>query len=222
MNNLIKISSERFKNKRKEGVLFLLLFFGLIVACQGVLEDANPFSPSTTAIRVIPNTVSVAQGGELTFTTLGASAPFSWTSSDLIVGTIIFDTGVFTAGTTGGTTTVTVVDAVGDTATSTVTVEGLVFDINGVTQSVATTADVITVTANSSGVVFAITIANNDAATAYLLSPTTAVTGSAITITSPATLPTLAQGNQTFTITVTDPGNGNTGTITYIVANDGT
>jgi hypothetical protein len=222
MNNFLKNTRERFNNKGKEGLLFILLSFGIFVACEGALEDTNPFSPSTTAIRVVPNTVSLTQGGTITFTTIGATAPFSWTSSNLTVGTIIADTGVFTAGTTSGTSTVTLVDAVGDTATSTVTVSGLplTFDVTGATQVAISTADVITVTANGSAAGFTTAIANNNTGSTFTLSPTTVNTATTITITSPATLPTLAQGNQTFTITVTDTGNGNTGTLTYVFVAD--
>jgi hypothetical protein len=215
----LKNIRERFSNKGKEGILFILLSFGIFVACQGALEDTNPFSPSTTAIRVVPNTVALTQGGTITFTTLGATAPFSWTSSNLVVGTIVADTGVFTAGTTSGTSTVTLVDAVGDTATSTVTVSGLplTFDVTGITQDTVDATDVITVTANSSGGGFTATIANNNTGSTYALSPTFATTtGTTFTITTPATQPTLAEGNQTFTISVTDTGNGNTGTVTYV------
>ena len=42
-------------------------------------------------------------------------------------------------------------------------------------------------------------------------------TGTDLTITSPATLPTAVQGDQTFTITVTDASNTNTGTLTYLL-----
>jgi hypothetical protein len=218
MKSLLIIFKERFNNKGKEGVLFILLSFGIFVACQGALEDTNPFSPSTTAIRIIPNTVSVAQGGAQTFTTIGATAPFSWTSSNLTVGTIIFDTGVFTAGATSGTATITVIDAVGDTATAIVTVTGLAlaFDVAGVTQAAVATADVITVTANGSGVGMTTVVSNKATGSTFALLPTIVATGTDLTITSPATLPTAIQGDQEYTITVTDASNGNTGTLTYV------
>lgn len=188
------------------------------------MEDETPFGPSTTTLRIVPSTVNVTTGTDLTFTTLGGSAPFSWTSSNQNVGTIIVNTGVFTGGATPGTTTITVVDAVGNTATATVTVPGaaLTFDVAGATQPLASTDDVITVTANGSGAGFTTSIANNNTGSTFILSPTIVATGTTLTITSPATLPTAAQGDQTFTITVTDISNSNTGTLTYLLVNDGT
>ncbi len=221
MNNLLKISKERFKKKRKEGVLFLLLSFGVFVACQGALEEGNPFAPSTTTLRIVPSTATVTTGADLTFTPLGGTTPFSWTSSNTSVGTIIVNTGVFTGGATIGTTTVTAIDAVGNTATATITVPGaglaLTFDVAGATQPAVGADDTITVATNGSGVGFNTTIANNNTGSTYALSPTTVTTGTTIVITSPATLPSAIEGDQTFTITVTDVGNGNTGTLSYVL-----
>lgn len=227
MSSFIKNYIEKYKNKRKEGVFFLLLTFGVFVACQGALEDGNPFGPSTSSLRLIPNIVNVTTGTDLTFTPLGGTAPFSWVSSNLGVGTIIVNTGVFTGGATPGTATVTATDAVGNTATATVTNPGpglaLTFDVPGAIQTVVSTDDLINVTANSSGVGFTATIANNNSGSTFASSPTFAsTTGTSVTITSPATLPTAAQGDQTFTITVTDAGNANTGILAYVLINDGT
>ena len=133
MLNFIKSSKERFKNKGKEGFLFLLLIVGGFVACEGEQEDRNPFGPSSIVftLRIIPNATTVLQGANITFTTFVGTAPFTWTSSNILVGTIIAGTGVFTAGAIAGTITITVTDAVGDTATASVTVSPLTlgFDI---------------------------------------------------------------------------------------------
>lgn len=128
------------------------------------------------------------------------------------------NTGVFTAGATQGTTTVTSVDAVGNTATASVTIPGLslVFDVTGATQIATGGTDVITVLTNGSGAGFTTSIVNSNTGSTFLLFPTVVSTGTTLTITSPGTLPTLAQGNQTFTVTVTDTGNTNTGTLTYV------
>jgi len=223
MSDFIKNSIERFKSKGKEGVLFLLLSIGVFVACQGALEDGTPFGPSTSVFKILPTTSVVTTGDTLTFVPFGATAPFSWTSSNTSIGTIVVNTGVFTAGTTQGTTTVTAVDAVGNVATASVTIPGLAltFDPTGVTQVAVNTDDVITVTANGSGAGFTATVVNNDTGSTFILKPTfSATTGTTFTLTSPATLPTLAQGNQTFTITVTDTGNSNKGTLTYVFQAD--
>jgi len=223
MFNFLKKSIERFKNKGKEGVLFLLLSVGIFVACQGALEDDIPFGPSTSVFRILPTTAIVTVGEILTFTPFGGTTPYSWTSSNTNIGTIGVNTGVFTAAGTLGNVIVTAVDAVGNVATASVTVPGLslVFDPTGVTQIAANAGDVITVTANGSGAGFTATIANNNSGSTYLLVPTfSSTSGTTFTITAPATLPTLAEGNQTFTVTVTDTGNSNTGTLTYVFQAD--
>ena len=189
------------------------------MACQGVLEEGNPFGPSTSSLRIVPSVATVTIGAELTLNTLGGTSPFSWTSSNLNIGTIVVNTGVFTAGALAGSVTITAIDAIGNTATAAITVPGLAltFDVAGVTQAAAGGASVITVTANGSGVGFTSTIANNNAVSGYTDLPTIVATGTDLTITSPATLPTAAQGDQTFTITVTDASNTNTGTLTYLL-----
>ena len=208
----------------KEGFILLLLSFGFFVACQGALEDGLPFGPSTNILRILPTTATVITNTEQTFTTIGGTAPFTWTSSNLNVGTIIAATGVFTGGEIPGTATITVVDAVGNISTATATVPGLnlTFDVNGATEVAASTVTVITVTANGSGVGLTTTISNNNTGSLYALVPTIVTTGNTITITSPATLPTGTEGDQTFTISVTDVQNTNTGTLTYLLQNDGT
>jgi hypothetical protein len=219
MFNYLKNSRERIKNRGKEGILLLILCFGVFVACQGVLEEGNPFGPSTSSLRIVPSVATVTIGAELTLNTLGGTSPFSWTSSNLNIGTIVVNTGVFTAGALAGSVTITAIDAIGNTATAAITVPGLAltFDVAGVTQAAAGGASLITVTANGSGVGFTSAIANNNAVSGYTDLPTIIATGTTLTITSPATLPTAAQGDQTFTITVTDASNTNTGTLTYLL-----
>ena len=219
MFNFLKNSRERIKKRGKEGILLLILCFGIFVACQGVLEEGNPFGPSTSSLRIVPSVATVTIGAELTLSTLGGTSPFSWTSSNLNIGTIVVNTGVFTAGALAGSVTITAIDAIGNTATAAITVPGLAltFDVAGVTQAAAGGASVITVTANGSGVGFTSAIANNNAVSGYTDLPTIIATGTTLTITSPATLPTAAQGDQTFTITVTDASNTNTGTLTYLL-----
>ena len=223
MSFSIKNFIKQFKDKGKEGILFLLLSVGVFVACQGALEDGTPFGPSTSTFKILPTSSIVTSGTDLTFTPYGGTAPYSWSSSNTAIGTIIVNTGVFTAGTTQGTTTVTSVDAVGNTATASVPIPGLslIFDVTGATQAVANTDDVITVLTNGSGAGFTTSIVNDTAGSAYLLFPTVVSTGTTLTFTSPATVPNDAEGDQTFTVTVTDTGNTNTGTLTYALPDDG-
>lgn len=223
MSNLIKNSMRRFKNKGKEGALFLLLSVGVFVACQGALEDGTPFGPSTSTFKIIPTTAIVTTGDTLTFTPFGGTVPISWTSANTNIGTIVVNTGVFTAGATLGNVIVTALDAVGNVATASVTIPGLalVFDAVGATEDTVTADSVITAVANNSGAGFTTTIANDDTGSTYLLVPTIVTTGTTVTITSPDTLPALStDGDQTFTVTVTDIFNTNTVTLAYSLQAD--
>jgi hypothetical protein len=209
---------KRCKKINKKRFLFLLLPFGILMACQGALEDGTPFGPSTSIFKILPKNSLVTKDTNLTFSPYGGTAPYTWTSTNVLVGTIVLNTGVFTAvGTENGTVTITAVDAVGNIATASVTIPGaaLVFDVANITQAVIATDDIVTVTTNGSGIGFTVTVANNVAGGAYALLPTIVSTGTTLTITSPATIPTNAEGNQVFTITVTDTSNTNTNTITY-------
>ena len=224
MLNFIKSSKERFKNKGKEGFLFLLLIVGAFVACEGAQEDRNPFGPTTSTLRIIPNATTVLQGANFTFTTFVGTAPFTWTSSNILVGTIVADTGVFTAGAIGGTITITVVDALGNTDTASVTVPTLTlgFDIVGVVQVAAAAVDTVTANVNQSGGGLAATVANNNTTSAFTAAPTLVTTVNTVVLTAPALpLPTAAQGDQVYTVSVTDSVNGNTGTFIYTLTNGG-
>lgn len=76
---------------------------------------------TTGTIGVSPHAGVVIVGGTLTFTAVGGTAPYFWTTSPATAGTIVIGTGVFTAS-AAGTETITVVDSVGNTGTTTVTV----------------------------------------------------------------------------------------------------
>ena len=224
MLNFIKSSKERFKNKGKEGFLFLLLIVGAFVACEGAQEDRNPFGPTTSTLRIIPNATTVLQTATFTFTTFVGTAPFTWTSSNILVGTIVPATGVFTAGAIAGTITITVVDALGNTDTASVTVPILTlgFDVAGVVQAAAAAVDTVTANANQSGGGLAATIANNNTTSAFTAVPTLVTTVNTVVLTAPALpLPTAAQGDQVYTVSVTDSVNGNTGTFIYTLTNGG-
>ena len=94
MLHFFKSSKERFKNIGKEGILILLLIVGAFVACQGAQDDGNiPFGPSNSNVRILPSAVNVAQAGNVTFTTLGGTAPFTWSSANIAIGAIVVDTG---------------------------------------------------------------------------------------------------------------------------------
>jgi large repetitive protein len=211
---------ERFKNKGKEGLLFILLIVGVFVACQGALEEGNPFGPSTSAVRIIPSTTNVAKAGTLTFTTLGGTTPFAWNLANTAIGNIVADTGVFTALAIAGTSTITVTDAVGDTATASVTVlpNLLVIAPGSSTQSVAGD-EVFTATLASGSNLVTATIANDSSTSTFTL-PTLAIAANVVTVTF--TLPNGTQGDQTVTITITDTEGGDVGAVKLTILNDGT
>ena len=219
MLNLNKNNKERLKNKGKEGILFILLIVGVFVACQGALEEGNPFGPSTSTVRIIPTTANVAKAGNQTFTTLGGTAPFIWTLANTAIGNIVAGTGVFTALAIAGTSTVTVTDAVGDTATASVTVIPtlLVIAPGSSTQNVAGD-EVFTATLTSGSGLVTATIANNNTSSTYTL-PTLAVAAAVVTVTF--TLPNGTQGDQTVTITINDTEGGDVGTAKLTIINDG-
>lgn len=89
MSYSIKNFIKQNKNKGKEGIIFLLLLVGVFVACQGALEDGTPFGPSTSIFKILPTTSIVTTGTDLTFTPFGGTAPYSWTSSNTSIGTLL-------------------------------------------------------------------------------------------------------------------------------------
>ena len=208
--NKILIVSQKI---RKEWFLCFLLGIGLIVACQGALEEGNPFGPSNSKIIINPSSPQINKGGTLNFTAFGGTLPLSWSLSANQIGAIDAGTGVFTSNQAdpqvAGIATVTVVDAVGDTDTATIQVLPNPLDIapGSSTQGIAGN-EVFTVTGGSGE--FTATIANNNSTSTFAL-PTLAIAGAAITATFAQ--PTNAEGNQTLTITITDVENGDVGSV---------
>ncbi len=106
------------------GILFIATF-GL-TACQSE-TDGGPLGPtnltnSSANITVSPATLSLAKLGTQTFTAIGGSGTFTWSVDNQTLGAIVADTGVFTAGNSNGSVTVTATDFNGATGTATVTV----------------------------------------------------------------------------------------------------
>ena len=227
MLNFFKSSKERFKNKGKEGILILLVIVGVFVACQGAQEDGNnPFGPSTSNIRIIPvgtttNPVQIAKASALTFTTLGGTAPVSWSISNTTIGVIVTDTGVFTATAFAGTATITVVDAVGDTATATIEVLPALLVIAGPNIINTQAAFVYTATLTSGSALVTASVASS--VTTYIEDTdfTVAVAANVVTLTI-ADLPELLEGDVTLTLTISDTVGGDVGAVVISVLNDGT
>ena len=207
--NFLKIN----RNWRKEWVLCFLVAIGFIVACEGALEEGNPFGPSNSGIVINPSSPSINKGGTLTFAAFGGTLPLSWSLSNTQIGAIDAGTGVFTsnqaAPQVAGTSTVTVVDAVGDTDTATITVlpNPLVITPGSSTQSVAGSVDFVATVATGSVVA---TIANNSSTSTFTL-PTVTVAANTVTVTF--SKPSVAEGNQTFTISITATDNGDVGSV---------
>ena len=216
--NKILIVSQKI---RKEWFLCFLLGIGLIVACQGALEEGNPFGPSNSNIVIAQSSPQINKGGTQNFTAIGGTLPISWSLSAATagqstqIGAIDAGTGVFTAAAeapgpqVAGTATVTVVDAVGDTDTATITVLPNILAITpgssnqqGAGAEEFTVADVANVTA---------TITNNNSSSVYTL-PTLAINGNVVTVNylAPAAIETL-------TITISNSENGDVGSVILTV-----
>jgi len=229
MLNFFKSSKERFKNKGKEGILILLVIVGVFVACQGAQEDGNnPFGPSTSNIRIIPvgtttNPVQIAKAAALTFTTLGGTAPVSWSISNTTIGAIVTDTGVFTATAFAGTATITVVDAVGDTATAAIEVLPALLVIAGPNIIDTQAAFTYTATLTSGSALVTASVASSVATYTEGAAAdfTVAVAANVVTLTI-VDLPELLQADVTLTLTISDTVGGDVGAVVISVLNDGT
>jgi hypothetical protein len=199
---------------RKDWILCFLVAIGFIVACEGALEEGNPFGPSNSSIIINPSTPQVNKGGALTFVAFGGTLPLSWSLSNTQIGAIDALTGVFTsnqaAPQVAGTSTVTVVDAVGDSDTATIEVLPNPLNIAPGSSTQSTAGSQNFVVTGASGATLAATIANNNTSSTFTL-PT--LTTAATTVTVNFTIPTTAEGNQTLTISIFDTGNGDVGSV---------
>ena len=197
------------------------------MACQGAQEDGNnPFGPSTSNIRIIPvgtttNPFQIGKAGGLTFTTLGGTAPVSWSISNTTVGSVVTDTGVFTATAFAGTATITVVDAVGDTATAAIEVLPALLVIAG--SNIIDTQAAFTYTATLTSGSALVTASVASSVTTYIEDTdfTVAVAANVVTLTI-ADLPELLEGDVKLTLTITDTVGGDVGAVVISVLNDGT
>ena len=62
MINLLNKLFINSKNLRKEWVLCFLFAIGFIVACEGALEEGNPFGPSNSKIVINPSSPKINKG----------------------------------------------------------------------------------------------------------------------------------------------------------------
>lgn len=202
------------RKMRKEGFLFFLLAIGLIVACEGALEDGNPFGPSNSSIVINPSSPKVSKGGTLTFAAFGGTLPLSWSLSNVTIGIIDAATGVFTsnqaAPQVAGISTVTVVDAVGDSDTATVQVLPNPLGVSPTAPSqTGAGTEIFTITGGSG---IGLIASSSGESTGFVL---TSITTAAATVTVdfPA-----ATATETITITITDTLTGDAGTAVLTLA----
>ncbi|MEE2987185.1 MAG: hypothetical protein VX667_05285 [Nitrospinota bacterium] len=112
----------------KEGYLFLVFVVLLVMACTDVLQDGNPLGPSPVALRIASDNTKIIKTATFTFTAVNGQTPYFWevtnstTSDGTPVGTVVAQTGVFTALSVAGTGTINVTDANGATDTATIEV----------------------------------------------------------------------------------------------------
>ena len=197
-----------------------MLGIGFIVACQGALEEGNPFGPSNSNIVIAQSSPQINKGGTQNFTAIGGTLPLSWNLSaatagqSTLIGAIAADTGIFTSAAApnqvAGTATVTVVDAVGDTDTATITVlPNLLAITPGSSTQQGAGAEEFTAAGAAEGVTA--TITNNNASSVYTL-PTLAIAGNAVTVNylDPA-------ATETLTITISNTENGDVGSVILTV-----
>ncbi|SVC72011.1 uncharacterized protein METZ01_LOCUS324865, partial [marine metagenome] len=167
------------------------------------------------------NPIQIGKAGDLTFTTLGGTTPVTWSISNTTVGAIVTDTGVFTATAFAGTATITVVDAVGDTATAAIEVLPALLVIEGPNIIDTQAASTYTATLTSGSALVTASVASS--VTTYIEDTdfTVAVAANVVTLTI-TDLPELLQGDVTLTLTITDTVGGDVGAVVISVLNDGT
>lgn len=205
------ISEHKMPAQSLRGGIAFLLFMSLVflfIACDNQIDDGNPFAPTPGVIFVSPNNTQVAQNGTVTFTVANAATPVQWTVSNTILASIGLTTGILTAGTTPGSLTVTVTDANAATATASVTIVQGVILVTPSTLNL-TTLPVAAPDFDATGNIGTVTFALSGATGGYTGATMNTTTG-VVTITA---MPTLAEGNQTLTITASD-GQAVTGTAT--------
>lgn len=196
---------------QRYAVVFAIVVW-VVAACDNLVDDKNPFSPTPQPLFITPEKTVISPGGTLTFTATNATLPVSWTVNNTTLANINVNTGAFTGGTLPGTVIVTVTDASGDTATATVTIT---------TATILVTPSALTLNAipgtapdyNAVGNIGTVVFTLSGFSGGYTGATIDSGTG-VVTIT---TLPTLAQGSQTLTITAADGiATAGTATLTLI------
>ena len=106
------------------GATLPIIYYG----CDTGGTSGGPLGPSgagiftTSAIAVVPPSVTLVKGATQTFTATGGTESYTWSVGDTSLGSIGVSTGVFTAGTTAGTVRVLATDTAGAGGSGAVTI----------------------------------------------------------------------------------------------------
>tara|TARA_B100000686_G_C16793348_1_gene980356 strand:- start:2500 stop:3390 length:891 start_codon:yes stop_codon:yes gene_type:complete len=165
---------------------------------------------SNKTLTVVPSVAQVGKTNIQQFAVTGATEPVFWSSSETTVGNIDVNTGIFTAGVNLGTISVTVLDADGDTGTASVTVIANTITVTPVSSSFNVAGTQLFTGAGGTGT-YNWTVSGQTGS--YAGATLTAQTAPVATTTLTFSQPTLANGDQTLTVSATD-GNGDIGTAT--------
>jgi large repetitive protein len=179
---------------------------------------------SDKSLTILPSTAQVGKQGTQTFTVTGGTGPIFFSVDNATIGSMPSNDGAdpldvqstFTAGITAGTLTITAVDSDGDTLTASVTVVSNTVTLTPASVTLPNTAAGVTVftTGGSVGDIPTFSFAISGQSNSYtgaVATPTAGTADVAATVSIATAVPTLAEGDQTLTITATD-SNGDSAT----------
>jgi hypothetical protein len=179
---------------------------------------------SDKSLTILPSTAQVGKQGTQVFTVTNGTAPVFFSINNATIGSMPSNDGAgldtqstFTAGITAGSATITAVDSDGDTLTASVTVVSNTVTLTpaSVTLSNAIAVATVFTTGGSVGAIPTFSFAISGQSGGYTGAVATATAGTvavpAATVSIQTAVPTLAEGNQTLTLTATD-ANGDSAT----------
>ncbi len=171
-------------------------------------------------LTINPTQGKVGRSGNITFTVTGGTDPISFALTNTALGSFPATTGVFTANSTLGNTTVTATDADGDTITANVEVVANQITIAPLAAAFTTATQAVTFTpTGGAGNSYSYALSGFTGTYTVAATDVTVVPAAADNINVVITtvgLPTALEGDQNLTLTVTD-GNGDTGTASIFV-----
>ena len=189
--------------------LFCLFSVTLILACTSDLDNGGaPLVGPSFGITIVPQGPQILKAGNQTFTATGGVTPYTYSLSATDIGTMVPDTGVFTALAIAGTATVTAVDSTGVSGTTTVTVlptQMVIAPGSAILTEAGNQEFTATIISASEAIVCSI---SRDDPSGTTTMPTVAANAAVCTVTA-AAVPT--SGTETFTILITDIEDGDHG-----------